>query len=160
MFYFFFGYLMESLFIKSKNSSIGRGCLWIYPCRAVAESFIHHWQRCESLADEALKHLGHLMLYGGFAFFQHDSICAIYAVTTTESKQRLQFGKPITLKATAIEGARFQDIVSPYFFKQGALKFCWLSPGEKVPGLEKHCDEGAFAYMMDDECTILAFPVV
>eukprot|EP00434_Breviolum_minutum_P003629 symbB.v1.2.003196.t1/scaffold158.1/size292703/9 len=136
------------------------GCLWIYPCRAVAESFTHHWQRCERLADETLKHLGHLMLYGGFAFFHKDSICAIYAVTTTESKQRLQFGKPITLKATAIEGARFQDIVSPYFFKQGALKFCWLSPGEKVPGLEKHCDEGAFAYMMDDECTILAFPVV
>ena len=99
------------------------------------------------------------MLYGGFAFYG-DGICAILAVTTRESKHRIQFGKPITLKLTSIEASRFQEIVSPYFLKQGATKFCWLSPGEEVSGLENHCNDGAFAYLMEDESSLLAFPVV
>eukprot|EP00435_Cladocopium_sp_Y103_P019710 s2789_g4.t1 len=99
------------------------------------------------------------MLYGGFAFYG-DGICAILAVTTRESKTRIQFGKPITLKLTSIEPSRLQEIVSPYFLRQGAAKFCWLSPGEQVSGLEGHCHDGAFAYLMEDESSLLAFPVV
>jgi len=132
---------------------------WIYPSRSIAESFTQHLQKCERLQDDHLKILGHLMLYGGFAFYG-DGICAILAVTTRESKHRIQFGKPITLKLTSIEASRFQEIVSPYFLKQGATKFCWLSPGEEVSGLENHCNDGAFAYLMEDESSLLAFPVV
>ena len=99
------------------------------------------------------------MLYGGFAFYD-DGVCAILAVTTRESKHRIQFGKPITLKLTSIEASRFQEIVSPYFLRQGAAKFCWLSPREGVSGLENHCSDGAFAYLMEDESSLLVFPVV
>lgn len=53
-----------------------------------------------------------------------------------------------------------QDIVSPYFRHSGASKYCWLNPGEEVDGLQGHCKEGAFAYLMEDECSILAFPVM
>ena len=101
-----------------------------------------------------------MMLYGGFAFCNGDEICQILAATTLQSKTVVQFGKPVTLKPTSIDPSSFQDIVSTYFRKQGALKYVWLSPGEEIDGLQKHGSAGAFAYLMEDECTILAFPVV
>eukprot|EP00438_Fugacium_kawagutii_P036043 Skav225009 [mRNA] locus=scaffold957:142168:145084:+ [translate_table: standard] len=134
--------------------------VWIYPCRTLAESFSRHLARCDAMKDLELKLLGHLMLYGAFAFYTAEgSLSGVLSVTTMDSGSRLQFGKPITLKPASIEAQRFQDIVSPYFLKQGALKVCWLSPGEKIDGLED-CSEGAFAYLMDDDCSILAFRVV
>lgn len=133
---------------------------WIYPSRAIADSFTRHLQKCEALQDEGLKLFGHLMLYGGFAFCEMDEVCQIFAATTLPSQTVVQFGKPITLKPTSIVQSRLQEIVSPYFRKQGALKYCWLSPGEQIDGMEQRGSEGAFAYLMEDECSILAFPVV
>lgn len=49
---------------------------WIYPWRPVTENFVRHVQQCEALQDDGLKTFGHMMLYGGFAFYHNGDVRA------------------------------------------------------------------------------------
>lgn len=105
--------------------------------------------------------LGHLFLYGGFAYCRGGEILAVHAVTTSLQGSPLvpvQFGKPVATKVQQIPRARLQETISPYFRQQGAKQYCWLNPGESLGGWE--VTHGGFAYLMEIECSLLVFPVV
>ena len=131
---------------------------WIYPCQTSEVSYSRRLQSCDGLQDANLQLLGQLLLYGGFAYCRGDEVCLLHVATSARSDVLVQFGKPFAIKAGAIPKERLQQVTSPYFQQQGAKQYCWLSPGEHIPGADMLL-HGAFAYVMDDSST-LVFPVV
>ena len=77
-----------------------------------------------------------------------------------DRRSLLQFQAPDALPKAALValGDRMQPVTLAPLLAKGASRFCWIKPGEELPGVPTPPAAGAFAYVLQDAA--IYFPVV
>jgi len=97
--------------------------------------------------------LARMLLRGCFVVFNDfDKVVRVDVPSDKPSKHTLQFTPPVGIPGVVEEalGDRWQVVVDEFLRQRGAMRWCWLMPGEELCGylLPR---SGAYAFQLDTE---------
>jgi len=97
---------------------------------------------------------------GGFVYFDKNKQVLQVAGLVQRPHGVLKFGDRIELEQSQLprHETRFQEITLKALLDQGANKFCWVNPGERLKDDTKN-EHGGFAYYMFKEAATIYFPL-
>lgn len=92
-------------------------------------------------------------VFGGFVYF--DNNFNLVQVNAVFGGKNISFQKPKPIsfkdvKRDYIEKGRFQDVTSQALKDNGIVKFCWITPEDKIKG-EAITSLGGFMYLYEDK---------
>mmetsp|Transcript_6603 Transcript_6603/g.12193 ORF Transcript_6603/g.12193 Transcript_6603/m.12193 type:complete len:482 (+) Transcript_6603:144-1589(+) len=109
-----------------------------------------------------------LLIHGGYIYIDHDGefVQANCFASDKNENPFICFTGPFPLGSAAVQTleskGEFRPVTAKVLLDQGATKFCWIKPGQKLglrSSTEKLWQHGAFAYQYDNGTTSNFFPV-